>query len=102
MGKNLVSRVLYIFGCIYQLFGKGLSFTKRSANEIPKPQTKHRREGMFVKPAPLGQLKCSRVRLFHTVSAPALNRPEGVPERCLLQQFYFGAMHRVDDIVNLC
>ena len=38
---------------------------------------------MFVKPSLLAQLKCSRIRMLHTVSAPALNRPEGLAERRL-------------------
>ena len=86
VSKNLVNRVVYILGGIQQTFGKGLSFTKRCTNEIPGPQTKHRRKGMFVKPTLFAQLKCSRIRMLHTVSAPALNRPEGVAERRLKQQ----------------
>ena len=89
MGKNLVNRLVYILGYIQQLFGKGLSFTKRWMKEIPGPQTKHRRKGVFVKfatPTLFAQLKCSRIRMLHTVSAPALNRPEGVAERRLKQQ----------------
>src|SRR5262249_6285532 len=101
VGKNLVNRVLYILSCIYQLFGKGLSFTKRCTNEIPKPQTKHRRKGMFVKSPLFAQLKRSRVRLLHTVSAPTFNRPERVASRRLKQQLEFVAQHRVDDIGNL-
>src|SRR5205809_7126679 len=62
------------------MFGKGLSFTKRWTNEIPGPQTEHRRQGMFVKSTLCAQLECSRIRMLHTVNAPALSRPQRVAE----------------------
>src|SRR5215471_2708140 len=85
-GKNTVNRVVGVLGALQQMFGKGLSFTKRSANEIPGPKTKHRRQDMFVKPALLAQVERSRVRMPHTLGAPAVDRPEGVAERNLEQQ----------------
>src|SRR5882672_8310155 len=86
VGKNLVNRIVYVLSAIQQMFGQGLSFTKRCTNEIPGPQTKHCRHDVFVKPTFFAQLKRSRVRMLHTVSTPALNCPEGVAQRRLKQQ----------------
>ena len=85
VGKNLTNRVVYILGGIQQMFGKGLSFTKRCAQEIPGPQTKHCGKGVFVKTTLSAQLKCARICILPTIRAPALGRQEGVAERRLKQ-----------------
>src|SRR5215472_14055201 len=87
-----------MLGCIHQMFGKGLSFTQRCTKEIPGPQAKHRRQRMFVKSTVFAQLQCSRIRMLHTINAPALNRPEGVAERRLQQQLRLVAEQRVLDL----
>src|SRR4029077_14351220 len=86
VGKNLVIRLVYVLGCIQQMFGKRLSFTKRRTHEIPGPQTEHRSQGMFVKPTLFAQLVCSHVRMLPTLNTPAFSRSEGVAERSLQQQ----------------
>ena len=82
------------------MFGKGLGFTKRCTQEIPGPQTKHRRKGMFMEPTLSAQLKCLRIRMLHTVSAPALSRSEGIAERRLKEQLRLVAQSWVVDIRN--
>jgi hypothetical protein len=37
VGKYLVNRVVHILGAFEQMFGKGLSFTKRRTEKIPGP-----------------------------------------------------------------
>ena len=56
---------------------------------------------MFVKPALLAQVERSRVRMPHTLSAPAVDRPQRVAERNLEQQFRLIALHRLVDMGNL-
>src|SRR5260370_22506994 len=80
------------------MFGKGLSLIERCAKEIPGPQTKHGRQGMFVKPTLFAQLECSRICTLHTVNAPALSRPEGEDEPRLKQQLRLVACHRLGDL----
>src|SRR5262245_11945806 len=92
-----MNRVADILGCIQQMLGKGLSFTKRCAQEIPGPQTKHSGKGMFIKPTFSAQLKCSRICILHAVSAPAFDSSEGIAERGLKEQLKFVAEHRVVD-----
>ena len=64
---------------------KHLRLAKGSVNEIPGPKTEHRWQEMFVETTCFAQLEGSRVRLLYTVGAPALDRPQGVPERGLKQ-----------------
>ena len=56
---------------------------------------------MLVKATLCAQLKRARVRLLHTVCAPALDRAEGVTKRDLEEQFRFVALSRIIDVGNL-
>ena len=80
------------------MFGKDSSFTKCSVDKIPGPQTKSRRQGMFVKSAVFAQLQRACIRMLHIINAPTLGRAQGVAERCLKQQLRFVAQLRVIDV----
>jgi hypothetical protein len=97
VGKHLADRVVQILCRIHQMFGKGLSFTKRGTNEIPGPQTERRGKRMFIKTTLFAQLERAGIRMLHAISAPAPNRPQRVTERRLQQQLQLVASDRVVD-----
>src|SRR5262249_22783728 len=86
--------VVYSLGCIQQMLGKRLSFTKRCAQEIPGPQTKHRGKGMFIKTTLSAKLERARVCIFHTLRTPAFDCSERIAERGLKQQLKLVTDHR--------
>src|SRR5581483_138421 len=97
VSQNFVNGIAHVFRRTEQLFGKGLSLPKRLAQEIPGPQAEHGGKSVLVKPAFFAELKCPRIRVLHTVSAPASGRPEGIAERRLQQQLRLVSRHRVLD-----